>query len=580
LLLELRLRDVGIIDEIHWRLAAGLNVVTGETGAGKSLVIDAVEALLGARPDEETVRHGADVARIEGVFALAEKAKAQALKDLLAEKGIACDDTALVVNCELRRQGRSIIRLNGQAVPRGVLQRAGRLLIDVHGQSEHLSLLDRRRHLDFLDSYAHTTGPRAGFAEKAAELRQAEQELAKLADNERETARREEFLRFQVDEIARAGLRDGEDEELERERTILASAEKLKTLSHEAYQKLSGGDEGIIASAADSLSGAVAAMKQLAALDPGMKAQLDSLEAVLYSLEDAARDIRAYGEHLEYDPRRLEEIGARLDLLRDLKRKYGQTIADVLAYLDKATADLEGISHSSERRAGLEETCSHLRQEMGQIAAGLSRARSQAAERLKTEVKKELEDLNMPLVEFDVRIVQHPAEDGIPFPDGGLYGFDSTGADEVEFFVSTNPGEPVKALARIASTGEMSRFMLALKGVLSEADSIPVLVFDEIDIGVGGRSGEVVGRKLSMLARNHQIMCVTHLPQIAAFADAHHRVRKEVSGERTVSRLETLEGEARMEELAAMLAGPDYTQASLESARELVEKAERWKAGR
>ena len=577
MLLELTVRDVGIIDEISWRLGAGLNVVTGETGAGKSLVIDAVEVLLGGRPDQETVRHGADAARIEGVFALSNIANATELRETLADRGIPSHEEALVVNCELRRQGRSVIRVNGQAVPRGVLVQIGRLLIDVHGQSEHLSLLDRKRHLDFLDSYARTTGLRAGFAEKTADLHQMAQELKTLSENEREMARREEFLRFQVDEISRAGLREGEDGELERERNILASAEKLKALSYEAYRNLRGDDAPGVASVADSLSEAVSAMKKLAELDPGMKEQLESLEATLYNVEDAAREIRAYGDRLEHDPRRLEEIESRLELIRDLKRKYGQSIADVLAHQEEAAADLEGISHSSERRAELEEASSLLKQEMGQIAVELSRNRVGAAEGLKAEVRRELGELDMALVDFGLAVGQVPAEDGIPFPDGGTYAFDSTGADDVEFFAATNPGEPLKPLARIASTGEMSRFLLALKGVLSEADNTPVLVFDEIDIGVGGRSGEVVGRKLSMLSRSHQVICVTHLPQIAAFADSHHRVHKEVSGDRTFSRLETLEGEARIQELAAMLAGPDYTKASLDSARELVERAERWK---
>ena len=576
MLLELRVRDVGIIDEINWRLGTGLNVITGETGAGKSLVIDAVEALLGAKPDEETVRHGAEAAHIEGVFAIGQGFNTAQLRDFLAERGISSDEETLVIECELRRKGRSLIRVNGHAVTRGVLQQIGRLLIDVHGQSEHLSLLDKRRHLDYLDLYAHTTVLRNGFSEKTTELHQMELELGKLSDKARETARQEEFLRFQVDEIDRSELREGEDEELEQERNVLASTEKLKSISYEAYQKLRG-DDSPGPSAIDSLSEAVSTMKNMVELDPGMKEQLESLETNLFSLEDLARDIRNYGERLEYDPARLEEIEIRLELIRNLKRKYGQSITEILAFREKAATDLEGISHSSERRAELEETISGLRQELGTMGSELSTARVKAAEKLKVEVQRELQDLDMSTVEFDIRIEQHPDENGIPFPDGSTCAFDSTGADFVEFFVSTNPGEPLKPLARIASTGEMSRFMLALKGVLSEADDIPVLVFDEIDIGIGGRSGEVVGRKLSRLARSHQVICVTHLPQIAAYADSHHHVRKEVSGGHTLSRLETLESDARLAELAAMLSGPGYTQTSLESAKELVERAEAWK---
>jgi DNA repair protein RecN (Recombination protein N) len=270
-------------------------------------------------------------------------------------------------------------------------------------------------------------------------------------------------------------------------------------------------------------------------------------------------------------------VEARLELIRDLKRKYGQSITEILEYEKTASTELEGISHSSERRLELEETRTRLKQEMGQLAARLSEERTRATAQLKKGVEQELKDLNMPQVEFEVAISQNPDPDGIPYPDGQTYAFSSDGADNVEFLASTNPGEPIKPLARIASTGETSRFMLALKGVLSEADSIPVLVFDEIDIGVGGRSAEVIGKKLWKLARHHQTICVTHLPQITAFADAHYRVNKETSGGRTVSRLEVLAGDARTEEMAAMLAGSQITETSLKNARELRERAEGWK---
>jgi len=579
LLLELRVRDVGIIGEINWVLADGLNIITGETGAGKSLVIDAVEALLGAKPDEEMVRHGADEATIEGVFTLDGLARADELKQALEERGLASDDGNLVIHCELRRRGRSVIRINGHAVPRAALQQIGRLLVDVHGQSEHLSLLDRRRHLLFLDAYGGCDQLRMEFATSVAELHRVEQALATLAASRSEAARQEEFLRFQIDEITAAELHEGEEEELERERTVLASAEKLKTLAYEAYQGLNGEDSGGRYSAIDRLNEAVTAMRRLIELDPDQKPALESLEGALYGLQELAQDISAYGDRLEHDPARLEEIEGRLDLIRNLKRKYGNSIAEILAYLAKAEEDLDGITNSSQRSTDLEASRSRLRQEMGVAASALSELRAVAAARLESAVEVELKDLDMSQVSFRVPVSRELAEDGLPFPDGESYVFDNDGADNVEFIVSTNPGEPLRPLAKIASTGEMSRFMLGLKGTLSAADNIPVLVFDEIDIGVGGRSGEVVGRKLWTLGRSHQTICVTHLPQIAAYADAHYRVRKEVAGERTLSRLETLEGEARAEELAAMLAGPEPTPVSLENAHELIERAAGWKAG-
>jgi DNA repair protein RecN (Recombination protein N) len=580
LLLGLKVKNLGIIESIDWNLSGGLNVITGETGAGKSLVIDAVETLLEGKVDEEVIRHGSDEALIEGVFALPANELVPQLKELLTEKGLKSDDDNLVISCEFRRQGRSVVRINGHAVTRAILRQIGRLLIDIHGQSEHLSLLDRKYHLDFLDAYGHNTDLRYSFSAKVAELSKLEQELKALVEAEKDAARREEFLRFQLDEIRRAELRAGEEEELERERNVLASAEKLKAMSYEAYQALYK-EEASHASASapvlDKLNEAVEVMKKLVELDPTLSQQLNYLGETVYGIEEVARDIRSYSERLEHNPERLEEVESRLELIKNLKRKYGQTIADILGYLNKTEKELEGISLSSERQAELEKMRSQLKAEMGRIATELSKARSAAAEKLVTEVKKELQDLNMAQVEFDVYITQEEAEEGIPLPDGRTYAFGSEGVDLVEFIASTNPGEPLKPITKIASTGEISRFTLALKGALSEVDNIPVLIFDEIDIGVGGRSGEIIGKKLWGLARNRQVICVTHLPQIAAFADAHYNVHKHESDTRTVSTLQMLEGESRTKEIAVMLAGPQYTEISLSDARAVMQKAETWK---
>ncbi|MBM3142799.1 MAG: DNA repair protein RecN [Chloroflexi bacterium] len=578
LLLELRVKNLGIIESIDWNLSSGLNVITGETGAGKSLVIDAVETLLEGKVDEEVIRHGSDEARIEGVFTLPDNESLPQLRELLAEKGLKSDEENLVISCEFRRQGRSIVRVNGHAVTRGLLRQIGRLLIDIHGQSEHLSLLDRKYQLDFLDAYGHTMDLWYSFSAKVAELYKLEQELKALVEEEKDLARREEFLRFQLDEIRRAKLRVGEEEELERERNVLSSAEKLKAMSYEAYQALCKEDASrASAPALDKLNEALGVMKKLVELDPTLSQQLNYLEETVYGIEEAARDIRAYSERLEDNPERLEEVVSRLELIKNLKRKYGQTIADILSYLEKTEKELESISLSSERQAELEKMRAQLKAEMGQIASELSKVRSAAAEKLVTEAKKELQDLSMSQVEFEVSITREEAEEGIPLPDGKTYAFSNEGVDVVEFIASTNPGEPLKPITKIASTGEISRFTLALKGALSEVDNIPILIFDEIDIGVGGRSGEIIGKKLWVLAQNRQVICVTHLPQVAAFADAHYNVHKYDSGTRTVSMLQTLEGEERTKEIAVMLAGPQYTEISLSDARAVIQKAEGWK---
>jgi len=581
LLVELRVKNLGIIEDMNWRLGDGLNIITGETGAGKSLVIDAVELLLAGKAEEEVIRHGADQAQIEGIFSLPQKENLASLRKLLAAKELSADEDTLVIDCQLRRKSPDVLRVNSHAVPKAFLRQIGSLLVDIHGQSEHLSLFDNSSHLDFLDAYAHTMELRNDFSVKAKELHRVEQELKALEKDEQERARREEFLRFQLEEISRAQLKEGEEPELERERDILVSAEKLKTISYQAYRALYEEDSsGQTVPALDKLNEAAQAIKKLAEIDPSLKQQLDFLEESIDGLTEAARSLRAYSDGLEYDPNRLEEIESRLELIRGLKRKYGQSVSEVLAYLTKAQKELDEVSNSEERSVQLKETAVALKEEMGHIAHRLSGERAQAAERLMTEVKKELDDLNMPQVEFQVSISQEKDEGGIPLPDGQSYAFGNEGVDNVQFMASTNPGEPLKPLAKIASTGELSRFTLALKGALSEADHIPVLIFDEIDIGIGGRSGEIIGKKLSSLARNHQVVCVTHLPQIAAFADAHFSVHKELAGARTLSRLESLEDEARLKEMAIMLAGAHYTETALTNARELMHKAESWKKPR
>jgi DNA repair protein RecN (Recombination protein N) len=574
---ELTVKGFGIIEGIDWKLAAGLNVITGETGAGKSLVIDAVEALLSGQAEEEDIRHGSDEARIEGVFGVADSEKGAPLRELMYEKGLVGDDT-VVLTCDFRRQGRTTPRINRQAVARSLLRDIGAALVDIHGQSQHLSLLRKEQHREFLDAYAHTLELRHDFSTKVAELHQIEREIQSLSRSEQELARQTDLLNFQIDEIRRAKLGEGEEAALERELALLTSAEKLKAAAYEIYGTIYGDENAIEASSAlDKVNEAVAAMKQIIETDPSLKAKLNYLEEVVHGLEELAREVRAYGDNLNFDPPRMEEVQARLELIRGLKRKYGGSVEAILRYLAKAEAELEGLTSSGERREKAEAEREQLKKDMGALGAHLSGERSKAAKKVTSVVKKELAELNMGRVDFDIAITQETSPDGIPFADGEKYKFSASGADDIVFRASTNPGEPLKPLDKIASTGEISRFLLALKSALAEADTIPVLIFDEIDIGIGGRSGEVIGKKLWNLARHHQVICVTHLPQIAAFADAQYRVSKKTIGDRTVSTIEPVRGEGRFKELAVMIAGARYTATALTTARELIEKAENWK---
>jgi DNA repair protein RecN (Recombination protein N) len=578
LLSELRVRNLGIIEDISWQLSEGLNVISGETGAGKSLLIDALELLLTGKGDSEAVRQGADEAQIEGIFRLNQTPAARLVKELLAEKELYEDEDAVVISCRLRKNGSGVSRINGHAVTKSLLHQIGRLLVDINGQNEHFSLMDSKSQLEILDAYARTSGLRNEFGAKAAELQKKKQELRHLEQNEKDRAQREEFLKYQLNELNQAQLQDGEEEELEQKKKILTSIETLKNYSFEVYQALYEDDGSLNSTPViDKLSAALKILKKLVDLDPALREQSKLVEDAVSGLTEVARDIQSYNENLSFDQDSLEKAEARLELLRQLKRKYGANIAEILAYQNKALAELDGLTHHTEKTAQLVKEIALLNQEAGRIGQQLSKERRDGAARLQTDVKKELDDLNMSQVLFAVAIKQVPDTAGIPFPDGACYSFTETGADAVEFMAATNPGEAMRPLISIASTGEMSRFTLALKSALALSDTVPVLIFDEIDIGVGGRSGEILGKKLWGLGRQHQVICITHLSQIAVFADAHFGVRKELAGDRTLTRLQNLDGEARIKELTVMLSGPEYTVTSTKNAKELVQKAETWK---
>lgn len=578
MLLELNVKGFGIIEDTTWKPSEGLNVITGETGAGKSLVVDAIGALLSGQVNEDDIRHGSEEARVEGIFWVSRE-KTELLQKLLLEKGLEVDEDTILVMCDFRRQSRSTPRVNRQAVSRSLLREISAHLVDIHTQGGHISLLNKNQHLEFLDAYANARELRHNFSAKAPELYQAERELQTLQKTEQDLSRQMELLNFQIDEIRRAELQTGEEEELERELILLTSAEKLKAAAYQVYRIIYG-DENILdsPSAVDKLNEALPVLKQVIENDPSLQTQLDCMEGLQNNLAELARDIRLYGENINYDPRRFEEAQTRLELIRTLKRKYGGSVDEIIAYLMKAEKELEGITHSDERRQQLEEEIEQIKEDMGILASQLSKKRVQAAQKLAVAVRKELHDLNMSQVKFEVSVTQEHTEEGIPLPDGKRYRFSADGIDIVEFMASTNPGEPLKPLSKIASTGEISRFMLALKVALAEADTIPVLIFDEIDIGVGGRSSEIIGKKLWNLSRNHQVICVTHLPQIAVFGDTHYSVSKKVVGARTVSNIQVLQGEARLKELAVMIAGHRNTANSLNTTKELMQRAKVWKS--
>ncbi len=584
MLLELDIRDFAIAEHVRVPLGPGLTVITGETGAGKSILIDALQLLLGGRADAGTVRAGAPSAHVEGIFTFDEEMLGDGLREQLSEAGIAAEDEMLIVSREISLDGRarSAARVNGRAVVQSLLAALGTRLVDIHGQTDHVSLLQPATHIELLDRFGGLAAPRHAFAEPAAQLRGVRAEIARLVSDERERVRRQERLRFEAEEIEAAQLRPDEEDEVRAERQLLANAEQLAELADSAHAALAGGGRG--AAAIDSLGRTADLLGQLAALDERLTEDAAAAAALQEQAADLARTLRSYRDAVEFNPARLAAADERLTLINTLKRKYGATLAAVIDYGAQAAHELAELEGSEERLDGLRGEAGRLLTALSARAEELSAAREQAARRLVEAVERELDDLRMTDARFAVQFTRRPAADGLPCavpltavlehgppeagsPAAAALAFDQSGIDRVEFLVSLNPGEPLRPLARVASGGETSRLMLALKSVLGDADAVPTLVFDEIEAGLGGRSAGVVAQKLSALAERHQVICISHLPQIAAAAATHLVAAKEVSGGRTRAALAAVSGEERVRELAAMLGG--VTAANLASAREL-----------
>lgn len=574
MLAEIDITNFAIIEHLHLKFHHGFNVLTGETGAGKSIIIDAVGTLLGGRAQSEFLRAGADRTRVEGLFILDGAARENTFP-ILDEIGVEHPDDTLIITREINREGRNICRINGRAVTLHVLQRIGERLIDIHGQSEHLSLLRVREHVDFLDRYGNLWEARARVAEKVKALRAVRSELKSLLVDEREIARRVDRLTYVVDEITQANLKAGEEETLKQERELLGNAELRANLADHAYRALYGAgedDKGAI----DLFNEALQAITGLAKYDPAVKDLSEEAESAGAQADDLARSLRNYRDSVDHNPKRLAQIDDRLDLIYGLKRKYGDSIEEVLQFGQNAAAELATISHSEQRTEELRAQEAGLLQAIGSLAVDLSRTRREAGERLSAEIEAQLQDLGMAKAKFGVALERSDDPDGVPV-DGSRVACDTTGIDRVEFLVSPNPGEPLKPLAKIASGGETSRLMLAMKSVLSMADNTPTLIFDEIDQGIGGRTGGIVGNKLWALTPmasdrdgipRHQVICVTHLPQIASFGDMHFHIRKDVVGDRTITMIDELQGNARVDELAQMLG--NVTAITRQSAEEML----------
>jgi DNA repair protein RecN (Recombination protein N) len=583
MLQEIRIQNFAIIDRLELAFGAGLNVITGETGAGKSIVIDAVELLLGGKADPSFVRSGEERALIEGTFGLDDRSQAFIVPilqrdDLIEQETEAVDE--IVITRELRSNGRSSARVNGVTVNLETLAEIGEKLVDVHGQSAHLSLLKPSYHIDLLDRYANMMDAREALGSVVARLRDTRRDIAHLLEDEASLKRRAERLAHEIKEIDAAELTDGEDDTLKNERSRLANSEQLARLSSDALSLLYGDDDNPEQmGAVDQSMQAATLLGKLAHIDVALEEDHNTLEAAAEQVDEVATMLRRYLDRVEYNPERLNEIEERLELIAQMKRRYNAAdIEAILAYADRAREELEGLENSEERLAELRKQETNMLKHIGELANRISRARTASAKQLSDGIVRELADLRMASARFETQIDQQDDPEGCHVGERRL-AFDETGIDRVEFMMSANPGEPLRPLAKVASGGEAARIMLALKRVLTAADQTSTLIFDEIDQGIGGRVGAVVGEKLWELTGNHQVMVVTHLAQLAGYADRHFRVIKLVDGGRTITQIMLLTEEAqKAEELAAMLG--TVNEPGLQSARELLTSATQFKRQR
>lgn len=568
MLIELRIENFAIIDKLELEFGSGLLVFTGETGAGKSIIIDAVETLLGGRADPNLIRQGDERAIVEGSFKISARVR-QAVHALLKEDELLDDEEYVTIGREFRREGRNIARVNGRTVTLTLVKALGELLIDLHGQSEHLSLLRVPSHLGLLDRFAGVESELEDYRASYKHLSQVRKELAGLQEAEQDAARRLDLLTFQVDEIRAAALDPGEEETLKEERTRLANAENLANHANIALSAIDDSADPETPASIDRLGQALSALESLAKVDPSRQGLGDQAQSLFDGLTELAREIGNYLEEIEFNPARLEEVEERLALIDNLKLKYGNEISEIIAYGENAQTELDAITNAEERIKQLETEELELLNLTAQKALTLSELRHQEAENMARAVEAQLADLRMEAASFGVEFRVSRDPEGLPIGEDEPAAFDSNGFEKIEFMVAPNPGEGLKPLVKVASGGETARLMLALKNVLAQADNTPTLIFDEIDQGIGGRVGAVVGNKLWNLGRDHQVFCITHLAQLAGYGQQHFRVSKSLADGRTVTIVDQLDGEQRLIELAQMLG--EVSEGTLQSANEILQ---------
>ncbi len=560
MLKSLRLKDFAIFKDVSIPFSEHLCIISGETGAGKSIMVDGMLALLGAKVDSTVVRDGSPEATVEGVFEIEEDSPL--LNKFISDHGFE-SSPELAVKRTISAQGKSRVYINGSPSTLSILSELSKLLVDIHGQHEHQSLLDESTHIRLLDAYAGLDRQATQVNTSFTDLKHVIDAFEKLQSRIAGAKKEEELIRFQLSEINAANLKPGEDSTLEKEYNILSHAQRLLAELNIAYESLSGDENSAIINVHRSLK----TLAGLQDIDPAIQQYTKRLDAVLVELKDAAADINNYLSRIELDPQKLEHTEQRIELLDRLKKKYGKTIMGIMEYAVSAEKQLKELGSLDEDLGGLQQKNAELEKELYSHAVELSKARKHAASGLGKKITNELKTLDMKDAVFDIRIEDTDAKDAITIKDRHM---NANGIDSVTFYFSANPGFPPKPLTEIISGGELSRTMLAIKRVLVKASPVPVLVFDEIDTGIGGQTAETVGKKLKELSDYHQVICITHLHQIAAFGDYHISVSKHTSGGKTDVAVKVLDEKERVDEIARMLSGETVTELARKQAREFL----------
>lgn len=550
MLTSLKIENVAIIESAAIEFGCGLNVLTGETGAGKSIVIDSINAILGERTSRDIIRTGAQSAKVYAVF----EDVNERVRNFLDENGIDCEDGVLIINRTLSREGKNVCRINGAPVTVSMLREIGGELIDIHGQHDNQSLLSPEKHCGFVDSFAGNADLIADYREKYGRLCEIRSKLKKLTTDESSKSQRIDFLTYQIDELEKAEITIGERDELKTRKSLINNSQKVIESLNIAYEALKADGAGIdmITDAESEIANASAYMETLGEAS-------EKITDIRYELEDIAETVRDAMTEVDFDPSELEDIDERLDLLYRLSKKYGDTEEEMLEYLEKARAELDNIAFSEERVKELQKQEKEALAETETAACKLTESRKTAGEKLSNAICSELEFLDMPNVRFVVKCSD--------------IGLTENGKDEIEFLISANAGEEPKPLAKIASGGELSRIMLAIKNVLAETDGVDTMIFDEIDTGVSGRAAQKIAMKLRSASKGRQVICVTHLAQIAAQGDVHLYISKSVSDGKTYTNIKSLIEEERVAEIARIMGGMEITKLQLESAREMLANA-------